>query len=98
MFSALLGVLAVARARDLCPIFLHHDTIFFQGDSITDGNRGRSPDPNYVLGHGYRFDIGPKFREENGSISKEVFFNGTHPTPKDYPVWGTALHDGGFLP
>lgn len=25
----------------------------FQGDSITDGNRGRSADPNHVLGHGY---------------------------------------------
>ena len=29
--------------------------ILFQGDSITDGNRGRSPDPNHILGHGYQF-------------------------------------------
>lgn len=29
----------------------------FQGDSITDGNRGRSPDPNHIMGHGYAFSI-----------------------------------------
>jgi lysophospholipase L1-like esterase len=29
----------------------------FQGDSITDGNRGRSDDPNHILGHGYAFAI-----------------------------------------
>jgi len=29
----------------------------FQGDSITDGNRGRSTDPNHILGHGYAFSI-----------------------------------------
>jgi len=29
----------------------------FQGDSITDGNRGRSADPNHILGHGYVFVI-----------------------------------------
>ena len=31
--------------------------ILFQGDSITDGNRGRSADPNHILGHGYVFII-----------------------------------------
>mgnify|MGYP003575324840 CR=1 FL=1 len=25
----------------------------FQGDSITDGNRGRNNDPNHIMGHGY---------------------------------------------
>ena len=29
----------------------------FQGDSITDGNRGRSEDPNHILGHGYCFAV-----------------------------------------
>jgi lysophospholipase L1-like esterase len=29
----------------------------FQGDSITDGNRGRSKDPNHIMGHGYAFAI-----------------------------------------
>lgn len=29
----------------------------FQGDSITDGNRGRTADPNHIMGHGYAFSI-----------------------------------------
>lgn len=29
----------------------------FQGDSITDGNRGRNTDPNHIMGHGYAFSI-----------------------------------------
>jgi hypothetical protein len=29
----------------------------FQGDSITDGNRGRTADPNHIMGHGYAFGI-----------------------------------------
>ncbi|QKZ14858.1 SGNH/GDSL hydrolase family protein [Spirosoma sp. KUDC1026] len=29
----------------------------FQGDSITDGNRGRTTDPNHIMGHGYAFSI-----------------------------------------
>lgn len=32
--------------------------ILFQGDSITDGNRGRSDDPNHILGHSYAYIIG----------------------------------------
>ncbi len=31
--------------------------ILFQGDSITDGNRGRNDDPNHIMGHGYVFGI-----------------------------------------
>ena len=31
--------------------------ILFQGDSITDGNRGRNADPNHILGHGYAFAV-----------------------------------------
>ena len=29
----------------------------FQGDSITDGNRGRNQDPNHILGHGYASSV-----------------------------------------
>ncbi|WP_340114038.1 SGNH/GDSL hydrolase family protein [Maribellus mangrovi] len=29
----------------------------FQGDSITDGNRGRNQDPNHIMGHGYAFSV-----------------------------------------
>lgn len=32
-------------------------TFLFQGDSITDGNRGRNNDPNHIMGHGYAFSI-----------------------------------------
>lgn len=31
--------------------------VLFQGDSITDGNRGRSKDPNHIMGHGYAFSV-----------------------------------------
>ncbi|AKD05417.1 lysophospholipase [Pontibacter korlensis] len=40
----------------------------FQGDSITDGNRGRDKDPNHIMGHGYAFSIasrvGARFAEK----------------------------------
>ena len=31
--------------------------VLFQGDSVTDCGRGRTDDPNHVLGHGYAFLI-----------------------------------------
>jgi lysophospholipase L1-like esterase len=31
--------------------------VLFQGDSITDMNRGRTDDPNHILGHSYAFLI-----------------------------------------
>ncbi|WP_309708009.1 SGNH/GDSL hydrolase family protein [Armatimonas sp.] len=40
--------------------FTPDSRILFQGDSITDGNRGRSADPNHILGHGYAFIIAAK--------------------------------------
>jgi lysophospholipase L1-like esterase len=50
-------------------IFQPGTRILFQGDSITDGNRGRSEDPNHILGHGYVFIIaaqyGATFPERN---------------------------------
>jgi lysophospholipase L1-like esterase len=42
------------------PAFVKDARILFQGDSITDGNRGRSADPNHILGHGYVFIIAAK--------------------------------------
>lgn len=36
-------------------LFPKDAVILFQGDSITDGNRGRNLDPNHILGHGYAF-------------------------------------------
>lgn len=46
-----------AHALDPIPAFATDARILFQGDSITDGNRGRSADPNHILGHGYAFII-----------------------------------------
>ncbi|WP_028562447.1 SGNH/GDSL hydrolase family protein [Paenibacillus pinihumi] len=39
-------------------------TILFQGDSITDGGRGRNEDPNHLLGHSYAHLIGAKLGRE----------------------------------
>ena len=43
------------------PAFKKNARILFQGDSITDGNRGRNADPNHILGHGYAFIIAAKY-------------------------------------
>src|SRR5215210_5216736 len=54
------------------PDQLNHMTFLFQGDSITDGNRGRNNDPNHIMGHGYAFSIasrvGADFPEKNLSF------------------------------
>ena len=56
---AVLLLVAVARlhALDAIAAFTPGAHILFQGDSITDGNRGRSADPNHILGHGFVFII-----------------------------------------
>jgi lysophospholipase L1-like esterase len=38
--------------------------ILFQGDSITDGNRGRNTDPNHIMGHGYAFSVASRWGAE----------------------------------
>jgi len=43
---------------------LQDRTILFQGDSITDGARGRTDDPNHILGHGYAFLIASQLGAE----------------------------------
>ena len=48
----------VARAQELPAAFVKGTRILFQGDSITDMNRGRNGDPNHLLGHSYAFLIG----------------------------------------
>ena len=50
--------------------------ILFQGDSITDGNRGRSADPNHILGHGYAFIIAAKFGAAFPEAKLEFFNRG----------------------
>jgi lysophospholipase L1-like esterase len=50
--------------KDPMPVFATGTRILFQGDSITDGNRGRNNDLNHILGHGYQFIIACKFGAE----------------------------------
>ena len=49
-------------------------TFLFQGDSITDGNRGRGKDPNHVMGHGYAFSIASR-AGANFPQKANLFFN-----------------------
>ena len=46
----------------------------FQGDSITDGNRGRNLDPNHVMGHGYAFSIASRLGADYPE-KKLTFYN-----------------------
>ena len=62
VFSLVTTVLmAPTRAAEPLVAFTTGARILFQGDSITDGNRGRSLDPNHILGHGYAFLVAAKF-------------------------------------
>ncbi|MCE9607732.1 MAG: SGNH/GDSL hydrolase family protein [Planctomycetia bacterium] len=58
--SLLLFSSAVAQAVEPIGAFAPGARVLFQGDSITDGNRGRSLDPNHILGHGYAFIVAAK--------------------------------------
>lgn len=48
--------------------------ILFQGDSITDGNRGRNNDPNHIMGHGYAFSIASRVGADYPE-KKYLFYN-----------------------
>ncbi len=52
------------------------DVILFQGDSITDGNRGRSADPNHIHGHGYQYIIASEMYADNIDVDFEVVNKG----------------------
>jgi lysophospholipase L1-like esterase len=64
------------------PISLENNAVFlFQGDSITDGNRGRNEDLNHIMGHGYAYSvasrIGADFPASNFQfINKGISGNG----------------------
>jgi len=60
----LAGFNAVAEPVPDVPIFKENARILFQGDSITDGNRGLNEDPNHILGHGYCFIVAAKYGAE----------------------------------
>lgn len=46
----------------------------FQGDSITDGNRGRNTDLNHIMGHGYAFAVASRIGADF-SESGFTFYN-----------------------
>jgi len=64
LFVGLASAIAMAsiQAAGLEPIasFPPGTRVLFQGDSITDMNRGRNADPNHILGHSYAFIIASK--------------------------------------
>lgn len=58
--SALLGLAGIAPIASTIKesIKLKDKAVFlFQGDSITDGNRGRNTDLNHIMGHGYAYSV-----------------------------------------
>ena len=61
LISLMASPLIALHAAEPIAAFTPGARILFQGDSITDGNRGRSADPNHILGHGYVFIIAAKY-------------------------------------
>jgi lysophospholipase L1-like esterase len=58
--SALMGLMGVSTnsVSTYEKINLENKAVFlFQGDSITDGNRGRNADLNHIMGHGYAYAV-----------------------------------------
>ena len=53
-----------------------NDVVLFQGDSITDGNRGRNSDLNHVHGHGYQYILASEFYADNLDKNITVFNRG----------------------
>lgn len=51
-------------------------SILFIGDSITDGNRGRTDDPNHILGHGFVFQIAGRLGLELGAAAPLIVNRG----------------------
>ena len=49
-----------------------NDIVLFQGDSITDGNRGRNSDLNHIHGHGYQYILAAELSADN--IDKNIEF------------------------
>lgn len=76
-FLALLVILtAHSGAVEPIPIFQKETRVLFQGDSITDGNRGRGPDPNHILGHGYAFITSAKYGAAFAPLNLEFMNRG----------------------
>jgi lysophospholipase L1-like esterase len=72
----LLFLAAQLHAAEPIAAFTPGARILFQGDSITDGNRGRSADPNHILGHGYAFIIAAKYGAAFAPLNLEFMNRG----------------------
>jgi len=57
-------------------IFQTGNRILFQGDSITDGGRGRNNDLNHILGHSYAFLVAAKYGAAYPERKLEFFNRG----------------------
>ena len=57
-------------------MFKEKACILFQGDSITDGGRGRSEDLNHVFGHSYPFLIASQIMAEYPEKDFKIFNRG----------------------
>jgi len=53
-----------------------NDVVLFQGDSITDGNRGRNEDLNHIHGHGYQYIIASEMYADNMDKDFEIVNRG----------------------
>ena len=42
-----------------------NDVVLFSGDSITDGDRGKSMDCNHIMGHGYQYIVAGRLALDN---------------------------------
>jgi len=75
--ALLLAMHAVSFAADPdAAIFQAGNRILFQGDSITDGGRGRNNDQNHVLGHSYAFLVAAKYGAAYPERKLEFFNRG----------------------
>lgn len=53
-----------------------NDIILFQGDSITDGNRGRNQDLNHIHGHGYQYILASEMYADNFDKNIDIINRG----------------------
>jgi lysophospholipase L1-like esterase len=69
-----IGIFAAVNSEKPISQLKNGAVILFQGDSITDGNRGRDTDPNHIMGHGYAFSIASRIGADYPG-KRFVFYN-----------------------
>ncbi|WP_167618111.1 SGNH/GDSL hydrolase family protein [Maribellus sediminis] len=73
-FVSISGTMACSGAKTEVKEEFKRLRFLFQGDSITDGNRGRNEDPNHIMGHGYAFSVASRIGADFPS-SGFTFYN-----------------------